>query len=459
MRCDLAFPITDEEFSRILHCNVPSFGMLTGITTDSRTVLPGDCFIALHGKTDGDPYIEEALSKGAVCALSGQRSSGSILRVADPLRALGQIAKVYQQAHPVRTIAITGSVGKTTAKEMLSLALSQNIHVCASVGNHNNEIGLPMTILGRDAKTEMLILEMGMRHTGDIAYLADIAKPDLALVTALGTSHIGLMGSFEAIVKEKLSVSRYLSHNGILIYPADCDEACRLMQGTPGAFGFSLTGPAPFCELSTEQTGSGCCSVFLLRGQQVKQMLTSAAVPIRSAALCALSACQATGLLTRQAQQAISRYVASNMRLERRPVGQVTFLLDCYNASPESVKAAFLSMKQQATGRTVALLGDMLELGQYADLYHREIGSAAAEAGISLLFLYGAYAQQTASGAKAAGLPAESIFTFPVHTPLGQIADAVYALLSPGDTVLFKASRDMHAERIALLVQKHLSRD
>jgi UDP-N-acetylmuramoyl-tripeptide--D-alanyl-D-alanine ligase len=395
---------------------------------DSREAGPGDLFVGLAGQNaDGGRFAPQALAQGAWGVLVAPdhadaarcASPGVLLATEDPLAALGRLATAWRRALGAQVIGITGSVGKTSTKDLLAAMLAPQRAVVANRENWNTEIGLPLTVLVAPAGTEVLVLEMGMRGAGQIAALAAIAEPDVGVVTSVGPVHLELMGSLEAIAAEKAALIAGLRPGGTAVIPA----------AEP------LLVPHLRADLRTVTFGPD---------GEVAELPAGLTLPFSSAhmarnALAALAAARAVGVEPRGALEVeLSRLRGERIELP----GGVVVVNDCYNANPMSMRAALDDLAASAPGRRVAVLGDMLELGPDEARLHDELGHQARAAGVELLVTVGPLAARAGRAFGGDGA---------VH----EVATAAEAsallppLLEPGDTVLVKGSRGVGLEVVA----------
>ena len=397
------------------------------VVIDSREVAPGDLFVGLPGVShDGGTFAAQALEAGAWGVLVGpaqaadaaaHEGGGAVIAAEDPLTALGRLATSWRRALGAQVVGITGSTGKTSTKDILTGMLEPHRRVVATAQNLNTEIGLPLTVLGAPQGTEVLVLEMAMRGRGQIAELALIAEPDVGVIVNVGPVHLELLGSIEAIAATKAELIRELRPGATAVIPA----------GEP---------------LLADHLRDDLRIVTFGEGGDLDQLPEGLVLPFGSAhmrrnALAALAAARALGIEPAGAV----RVALSRMRGQRIALaGGIVVIDDCYNANPMSMRAALDDLAQTATGRRVAVLGDMRELGPDERRYHAELGVWARDAGVDLLVTVGDLARHAAPGFSGAG----------VHAA-GSAADAaaiVPGLLRPGDTVLVKASRGVGLEAV-----------
>jgi UDP-N-acetylmuramoyl-tripeptide--D-alanyl-D-alanine ligase len=420
---------------------------ITGVSTDSRSVAPGDVFVGLRGeKFDGADYAAAALAGGAVVAVvSGPLADleGRVLVVPDSLRTLGALAAFWRRQLGIRVAAVTGSAGKTTTKDLLAAACRQAGATVATLANENNEIGVPATLLRATHDDLFGVLEFGMRGRGQIRALTEIARPDVGLITCIGEAHLGLLGSREAIAESKAEVLPLLPADGVAVLPAD-DFFYPLLRGMCNCrvISFGLSAEAEVrAEEVLDETLTGTRALASLGDERVELTVPLPGRHNLTNALGAAAAALALGCTVDQIQAGFSAYEGLQMRGEiiAGPSGAV-LINDAYNANPTSMVAA-LQMLGGAGGRKILVFGDMLELGDAAAEAHARVGAQAAEAGVSLLVTVGEMAALAAETAAARGVEARA-----TNSP-EEAAEALGPRLEAGDTVLIKASRGTQLER------------
>jgi UDP-N-acetylmuramoyl-tripeptide--D-alanyl-D-alanine ligase len=418
------------------------------VSTDSRKIQPGDLFIALRGeKFDGGKFASQALAQGAAGVVLDAEQAPDIvaaIRVDDTRLALGRLAAAWRQRFAIPIVAITGSNGKTTVKEMLAAILQEETGGEATVlhteGNLNNDIGLPLMLLRLRATHQFAVLEMGMNHAGEIDYLSRLARPSVAVVNNALTAHIGYLGSVEAIARAKGEIFNGLSDAGIAVFNADDDHAwiwreanakrvvldfgleqTAVVRGqfVPDAYGSALTLNLPHAELKIALRVPGKHNVMN--------------------ALAAATAAFALDVSHRSMVAGLSAFTGVKGRLQKKPaLHGSTFIDDTYNANPDSVKAALTVLAQQS-GKKILVLGDMGELGSDALALHAQIGLVARAAGIDRLLALGELTKETAGVFGAGAMHFERI-----QELLAELENE----LTPDTTVLVKGSRFMQMERV-----------
>ncbi len=408
-------------------------------TIDSRDVVAGDLFVGLPGEThDGGRFAAQALAAGAWGVLVAPAhaeaavaaGAGAVLVADDPLAALQSLARAWRRELGAQTIAITGSTGKTSTKDILAALLAPHRRTFVSRGNFNTEIGLPLELLAAPPGTEALVLEMGMRGAGQIAELAAIAEPDVGVIVNVGPAHLELLGSIEAIAAAKAELIADLHADATAVIPAG--EPLLDPHRRDGLRTVAF-GPGGDVTL-VAQDADGRVTVNA-QGERIELRLDFGQAHLRGNLLAAVAAARAIGVTPEGAVTV----TFSGRRGERHLLANgITVIDDCYNANPMSMRAALDDLAATAAGRRVAVLGDMLELGPDSDRFHAEIGAHARASGVELLVAVGARSKATAGayGAAAAHVVADA----------AAAAALVPDLLRGGDTVLVKASRGVGLE-------------
>lgn len=436
-----------------LLCGDPAV-LVDSVQIDSRQCVAGCLFVALRGeKSDGGDYIEAAAAAGAVCVITEReaRLDGCcVIRVENALRALQDCAAGYRRQFVFQCVAVTGSVGKTTTKEMIAAVLSARYRTLKTQGNFNSETGMPLTAFRLSNEYDAAVFEMGMSRKGEIAALTRIGKPDLAVITNIGVSHIEFLGSKHNILYAKLEIERGLSRRGVMILNGD-DPMLRSVAGKlrhkTVTYGIRNQNALYRAEEITEQNGrtrfllvtpagTARAEIPLLGEHNVLNALAGVCVGLYS------------GIPLAECAAALSRFENTGMRQNLYDYRGLHLLEDCYNASPDSMRAAFATLAKQP-GRHGAVVADMLELGRFSDELHREVGGFAG--GCDYLIAYGEKAAQYREGALAAGLPEERIVC---ARDAAEAAAALLERVRPGDTVLFKGSRGLHTEDVIKILKE-----
>ena len=431
----------------------------SSVCTDSREAAEGTLFVALGGeRVDGHDYIAAAVSSGNDCVLCERIPETTdhkyvAVVVDDSLRAVGELAKAYDRRINHRKVAITGSVGKTTTKEFVASVLSEGFRVHKTEGNYNSNIGMPLSMLSMQNDTEVSVLEMGMSNRGEIEYLSRIAEPDIAIVTNIGSSHMEHLGSRENICHAKMEIVKGLRPGGTLLLNGD-DPMLRayLTPGVKPIF-VGIETECDFRAVNIRQCIGNTIFDINYNGSTVRNIT----IPVMGkhniyAALYAFAVGIRMGLDESIIISGLTRYRPVGMRQRIYDVGSITVIEDCYNASPESMRAAInvlqsLSSEKKA-GRMAAVLGDMYELGSNSDAFHEQVGMYFAEKGGSMLYTFGQNAEEIANGAILGGMYPENIYrNRDIRSP-HITGEMLIHSLRAGDTLLVKASRGAAAERI-----------
>jgi len=421
---------------------------VTGVSIDTRGIQPGDLFVALRDQRDGHDFLSDAFAAGA-CAMVDRDISGPVLRVAETLAGLTALGAAGRARMAGQVIAVTGSVGKTTTKDMLKRACAALGDTHASAASHNNQWGVPLTLARMPRETAWAAVEIGMNHRHEIAPLSRLARPHVVIVTAIGTAHIGHLGSHEAIAEEKADIAAGILPGGVAILPQDSPHFARMatiMRGYGAqvvSFGESPEASARM--LSWQGDASSSEAEFELSGRHVMLRLEQPGKHMVMNALAALAAIQAAGGDTGLAAAALSGFGAGAGRGEMRRIatpdnGTALLLDESYNASDSSVRAALLVLAAQKARRRIAVLGDMLELGDFGPDLHRALASDAANAA-DLVYACGP-------------LMAHLFDALPerrrgFHTQdAASLAPVIAAALRDGDAVLVKGSLGMRMAEI-----------
>ena len=415
-----------------------------GANNDSRKIQPGQLFIALQGERDGHDFIPKALENGAAAVLCTHCDGDyPAIVVADTRTALGDIARGERKRIGMKVVGVTGSVGKSTTKEMIACVLSGTYRVGKTPVNHNNDIGMPMAVLSMAEDTEIAVLEMGMNHFREIAYLASIALPDVAVIINIGTMHIEHLGSQEGILKAKLEILEGMKADGQVILNGD--DALLINVHKKSALNVTYFGVRnPDCKVRASQVVQAQDELkFTAEWDNETLPIT---LPIEgehyvSDALAAICAGLQLGVKPAQIQERLEFFHNLAGRQEILNVRGYTIIKDCYNAGPESMAAA-LSVLGKKPGRHIAVLGDMLELGVCTQAEHYRVGRIAAE-NADLVLAYGPNSDRVISGALTGGMQENKALAF---TERDRLIETLKQLAREGDVLLFKGSHGMHME-------------
>ena len=442
-RIQLSIPIKAKTICDVLGCQLKPLAAdeIGFITTDSRECNSGDLFISLSQNPESaKAHLIEAGSKGAVTL-----GKGGDIEATDTTEALLKIAEHYKSTLPSlkHTVAITGSVGKTTTKEFLKEIAGTKYKTFANHGNKNNLIGLPLTILSAPKDTELLVLECGMNHIGEISRLSRCAHPDVAVITVIGTSHIGNLGSREAIAKAKCEITHGMKGSGAVV--CGIDEP--LLETLECRITFSCVDPNADCFLSSDYA-----VLKLPQSAPIKISLPFAQPHLISNLAAACAAAYAVGISREQIADGIKKIGSEHLRHRIIRYNGYTIVDDAYNASFESTGAAIGLIKSIYASRHIALLGDILELGEFTRSIHEQIGELIASTDITKLLLVGEYAEYTRRGAVKRGMNSDDIIIFPNADNIKKLASDIRALLRRGDALLIKASHRSGLWQLADLI-------
>ncbi len=424
-----------------------------GANNDSRNIQQGQLFIALQGARDGHDFVPMALAKGAAGVLCSHCDGDyPAIVVEDPRLALGAIAAQERKRLGMKVVGVTGSVGKSTTKEMIAAVLSSRFRVAKTPVNHNNDIGMPMAVLAMPEETQIAVLEMGMNHFREIAYLASIARPDAAVIINIGTMHIEHLGSQEGILKAKLEILEGMKEGGKVILNGDDQLLWNVRNTGVCADYFGVRNPQCKVLGSAVREDSGVLSFDITcGGQTCGAKLKLEGEHYVPDALAAVSVGLSFGMPLQEICGALADFRNIEGRQEIFEQDGYTVIKDCYNAGPESMAAA-LTVLGNRSGRRIAVLGDMLELGMCAAAEHYRIGRIAAEKA-DMVFAYGPNSDRVVSGALTGGMPNARVDAF---TDRDALAAALKRIVKPGDVLLFKGSHGMHME---LVLEKLITKE
>ena len=420
---------------------------LADVCTDTRKIQPGSLFVCLRGERfDGHSFAPQAAQLGAAALLVDHPVDADVpqLVVTDTGKALLQLAGWYRRRFRLPVVGLTGSVGKTTTKEFIALVLGAKYNTLKTQGNLNNEIGVPQMLFHLEDSHTAAVIEMGMNHFGEISRLTRAVAPTVGLITNIGVSHIENLGSRAGILQAKLEILEGMAPDAPLIVNIDNDMLRTVKLGDRPLLTFAIDDQsADFT--ATDITEQGSTTAFTVHHSTFTQPVTIPTVGIHNVynALAAMAVGYATGVDPAAAAAALANYVPAGMRQNLVQVGGVQVIEDCYNASPDSMRAALQTLGKLPVHRRYAVLGAMLELGDYAKEAHTQVGKMAAENGIDGVLAYGADAAYIVEAAKQAGL--ENARLFDTKEALAQ---ALAQQVQSGDGVLFKGSRGMHLEDV-----------
>jgi len=444
-----------KQLADILSANITCDGggdaSVSGVGIDSRTVAAGDCFFAVKGENfDGNEFIDSAIAAGALCCVTDSDiknatdTGAAILKVNDCIEALGRLAKWYRNDMRFKVIAITGSAGKTTTKEIIHHILSQKFACHQSPKSFNNNIGVPLTLLGARQNDEIVIAELGSNRPGEIESLTNIVAPDIAVITNIHPAHLEGFGSIAAIVKEKASIASGLRPGGKLLINSgfsDLADYCAKLDCEVIAFDTE----------KVQMKTAGICGEVIIDGTKISVPLPGRAN--LENALTAWEVCKQFDITIDEFAESIRTMTTSEMRMQLKTAGSITIIDDCYNANPASMANAidFLAeMAAEKGQRSVFVCGQMGELGSQSRKLHHQLGQMTAVKGVKLLLAAGEFAETVAGAAKEAkcGISAWQFDN------TDELCDNLQRFLQSDDIVLVKGSRTV---RLEIVVKKLLN--
>ncbi len=430
---------------------MPKF-IFEDIITDSRKISKGSMFIAIKGeKFNGEDFAIEAIEKGAAGVIVNENcleeklpKTGLILKVADTLATYQNFARAWRENFKIPLVAITGSNGKTTTKDLTAAALGGLGEIQKTSGNFNNEMGVPITLLGINENHKAAVVEIGMRGLGQIESLSKIVKPNIGIVTNVGETHIELLGSIENIAKAKSELVEAIHEGGIVILNADDSNVIKMKSKVKSGVKIITFGIDNDADIKAEKiTSDSATTKFFVNDFEFEiPMLGRHNVLNALAAICAGIAVNLTFEKIRDGLKNLNK---TKMRFEIEERNGLKIINDAYNASPASMRAALQTTAQIAEGRKIAVLGDMLELGEISEKAHRQVGEEVFKNNFDILITYGQLGKFIAEGA----VGVKKIFTSDTHE---EAANYLKKILQSGDTILFKGSRGMQMEKIINLI-------
>jgi UDP-N-acetylmuramoyl-tripeptide--D-alanyl-D-alanine ligase len=428
--------------------------VVTEVKTDSRAIKPGQVFVALAGdRFDGHDFVPQVAAAGAAAVVVHQKNSAwaaldcAVVEVDDTLLGLQRMAASYRQWHAPRVLCITGSNGKTSTKDIACAVLGARYQVCATPGNLNNHIGLPLSLLTLAEGDTCGVFELGMNHAGEIQPLARIANPEGAIITNIGVAHIENLGSREAIAQEKGELAAAVGPEGFVVLNANDDFTPSIAKRCSARVVQAGIGAGQVQALDLQPSAQGTRFVLEACGRRANAFLPVPGAHMVGNATLAVAAGLEWGVDFEAAVDALAHSRLTKGRLQTKRIGGITFLDDSYNANPDSMKAGIKTLAGlECKGRRVAVLGRMGELGLHAEAGHREVGTAAAEAGLDAVITVGTETAWITEEALAGGCPIAEFF--PNHEAC---ASHLRGWLQEGDIVLLKGSRSAAMERILTL--------
>lgn len=439
--------LTTREIAMAVGGTVDAEKQINDVCIDSRKVQMGCLFVAIKGENfDGHDFINLAIKNGAHAVMSHKKIKCDVpvIMVEDTSKALLDLSGYYRSRFDIPVVALTGSVGKTTTKEMISEVMSVKYKTLKTQGNLNNEIGLPMTLFGLDRSFEAAVIEMGMNHSGEISRLSKATRPTIGVITNIGVSHIENLGSRENILKAKLEMLDGIQWGSKIILNGDNDLLSKVEDSSYNIQMFGIENKNNTVS-ATDIKMLDECTKFTVLYSGEKQSVTLPALGLHNVynALAAILVGLEYEISLKDCAKALENYKPSGMRQRIKKIGDITFIEDCYNSSPDSVKASLCTLKDMGKGRKIAVLGDMLELGEISNQAHCESGLQVAKNKIDMLFTFGEMSKYTVETARQNGV--DTAYSFDDKEKLAQkLKDTI----TSGDTVLFKASRGMLLEEV-----------
>ena len=430
---------------------------ITSICTDTRRIEPGCLFIAIKGDNfDGHNFLPDAAKGGALAALveywpPEPRPNVHLIAVKNARRAMGKLATYVRKQMRSRVIAVAGSNGKTSTKHLIDAALCGKLRGSISPKSFNNDIGVPLAIFPADPMQDYIVLEMGTNHPGEIKVLSEMALPDIAVITNCGAEHLEFLGDLMGVRNENATIISGLKPTGTLIVNGDDQDLLHAVEGFPGqkiTFGFGEKNDLFTTNVECDDRGVR----FNLNNSRREVFVPMLGKHNACNALAALAVARRMGVSEDLAIETLAEARGPEMRLQPHRLGTITMINDAYNANPNSMRAALETIAGLPTsGRRIAVLGDMLELGEASDRYHREIGQCVANAKFDLLACVGKKAALIADSAEHAGMPIGGICKF---RDSAEAAHAIPQWLKEGDLILLKGSRSMHLEYVDGAIKK-----
>jgi len=424
--------------SSIAHALVRAYSI------DSRTIAPGDLFFAIKGERfDGHSFVTDVLARGAIAAVVSEAPAevaGTILQVADTLNALQRLAAWARRQWAKPVVAVTGSAGKTSTKDIIAEFLSVRLRVGKTIGNLNNHIGLPLALLRIQDSADVAVLELGMNHAGEIRHLAGIAQPQIGVVTNVGYAHVEAFDSIDGVAAAKRELIESLPATGIAVLNADDPRVLAFRAVHPGrsvTYGFSdgadLRGTA--LEMNAEGAAFTVCGVRFQTALTGRHAVSNI--------LAGLAVAKLFDIEPRELIESVARLVPGEMRGQRSRWRNIAVLNDSYNSNPEAARNMIDILRQEAAQRRIAVLGEMLELGRLAESLHRDLGNYVANAGVDVLIGVSGVSRFMVEEARRAGMT-HAAFFFENPQEAGQF---LREFVRPGDAILFKGSRGVHVEQ------------
>ncbi|HLG95833.1 MAG TPA: UDP-N-acetylmuramoyl-tripeptide--D-alanyl-D-alanine ligase [Bryobacteraceae bacterium] len=431
-----------KQIGDVLGVPVASEALITGWSTDTRAIAPGDLYFALRGPNfDGNQFVEEALRKGAIGAVANVRHAGPVFTVPDTLAALQRVATWARSQWGGEVVGVTGSAGKTSTKDIIAAMLAVRMPVGKTVGNLNNHVGVPLSLLRLPGDSRVAVIEMAMNHAGEIRELCRIAGPQIGVVTNVGHAHIEALGSIEAIAAAKRELIESLPVSGTAVLNGDDPLVSRFREVHAGrTVTYGIGQGADVRAQDVQITDEGLR--FSVEGVHFESPLPGRHNLLNL--LAGIATAGVFGIAPRELTGAVKTFTAGTMRGERLVHNGIVIYNDCYNSNPDAARAMVDVLRDAPAKRRIAVLGEMLELGRWAESLHREVGRYVASSGIDVLVGIRGEACHLVDAAKEAGQAVDAAFFF---SEAAQAGDLLRKIARPGDAILFKGSRGTHVER------------
>jgi len=431
-----------------------------GLGIDSRRLSPGEAFVAIHGKRlDGHHFIEDAAHHGAACLIVSRipvstNGAGSLpmVLVRDTTEALGDLARYHRRRLGVPVIAITGSCGKTTTKELIAHLVGTPGTVLKTTGTQNNQIGVPLTLLRLTPQHQVAVVELGSNHPGEIGYLASIAEPDVAVITNVGPVHLEFFESLIGVLREKISLLDAVSPKGCAVLPGDqldvCLESSQHLLTTVRLVTFGSSDRCDIQAMDVQRSAERMC--LRLRDQLGQWVVPLVGYHNVENALAAIACAWAMGVPLSVARERLASFEPVPLRSQVVRCNGLTILNDCYNANPLSFARALETLRDLEVRRKLAIVGDMLELGEYAPSAHQAIGRMAIQLGIDTVLAVGEYANDVVQGVREAN--SDKVMTY---RTVQELIHELPSILQTGDGLLVKGSRRLNLEQVTDFLLQH----
>ena len=428
---------------------------ISSISTDTRTIEKDSMFVCIKGENfNAHLFAEKACENGAVCVMAEEEvnCSCSVIYVSSTRQAQLDLARYYREKFSIPVVGITGSVGKTTTKEMISCVMEEKYNTLKTEGNFNNDIGVPRMLFRLNESFSAAVLEMGMSNLGEISLLTKAVKPTCSVISNIGVSHIENLGSRENILKAKLEILEGMEEDSTLFINGDNDMLSGVVNENFRIVRYGIDNDCDFKAINISMGNEETEFEIEWDGKYQKVLLPTVGLHNVYNALAAFCVGLHHGISPENCASALGRYTPSGMRQKIVKKNDIIFIEDCYNASPDSQKASMDALMLIDGKRHIAVIGDMLELGSYSEKAHCDVGEYAAEKNVDFLFTYGKQSEFSADSAKKAGL--ENVFSFDDKEKL---AEKLISVLAKDDVVSFKASRGMRLEEVITLVYEGMN--